>query len=139
MANAASQQSSRKLHRKIDMSLLMGCRGRLPSSKLAAALGPESNHDGVEHGEDECSGHKPLKLGLDHVDHGLRRLEKLRMISQHFTAEPGQDRAPKARSDESHRAESGEIHPEDPGRNRNEMPDHRQQPREKNAAETILL
>ena len=54
-------------------------------------------------------------------------------------AEPRQDWAPDRRTDDRHQAELREVHPNQPGWERNQVADHRQQAREKDPAQLVTL
>src|SRR5262245_60520034 len=63
-----------------------------------------------------------------------RRIFRLdHFTGQNFLTKPRQDRTPQRRPGQGHYGEGGEIHPNDSSWNGNDMADHRQKARKKNA------
>ncbi len=68
------------------------------------------------------------------MDQPFRILQQIRSNPLRPNPKISEDRTRNRRPEQSHDAESLEIHPHDPGRNGNQMPDPGQQAREENAA-----
>src|SRR5205085_1999730 len=66
-------------------------------------------------------------------------VHQLWLITEDAQAEPGQRAVEKSGAEDRHQRERLEVHAEETGRNRDEMPDARQQSRDEDAARPVLF
>ena len=71
------------------------------------------------------------------MDHGLRIGEEIGLRLVRPRAQQRQNPAPDPRTDDRYDAKGGESHPNDPGRDRDQMAHHRKQPGEKDTTGLI--
>ena len=102
-------------------------------------FGGEAKHQQIQNRQYRDKQHDPMGLRLDQLHQPLRIRDEIRLSAIRFVAQISQNGTPKGRAHDGNNAKHPEIHPNNPGRNRNQMANYREETRKENAARFVAL